>query len=446
MVLLVTFLASPVSNFLLDNQCFVTPPCVCEVLAVQCNYRALDRIPDFKVSDYHYQRLSIYLKGNNISKIENSSFENLDSINASALVLDLSQNRISDIAIGAFAGVEAKVQEIDVENNDLTTIPEAFGKLLLLESLKIRGNPIRTLATPVTFILSRTVSTLALSLNLFQTWPRELHYFRLLSKLSIDGYQLSRLPLNAMEGFETTLTSLDITHSKLDRIPSVVCHLKKLRHLSYTSNPDTADPIFEHCSQLITSVYFLSIQDNNISHFPDILKTFVNLDYFDISENRISTIDSSLIPANSVTHLNLSTNYFNRVPSAVNSFPELKSLYLTGNHITSIEDYDLVNLTHLTVLQLGDNPIEYVSDNAFVRTPLFKVLNLENTALNVIPRAVTTLTDINRFDIEGTPIDCSCKMDYMKVWSSNASHVHGTCEGTGESLADFITNVLPLCP
>lgn len=274
-----------------------------------------------------------------------------------------------------------------------------------------------------------------------------MHYFRLLSKLTIDGLQLQRLPLDALRGMERTLVSLDITSSTLDRIPSVVCHLLKLRHLTYKSNPDTKSPVLEPCSQSITSLRFLDLSTNNLTRFPNVFKTFVSLLFLDVRNNHLQTISTDLIPQNNVlTHLDLSSNLFNRVPIAVNQFTALQVLFFAENRITSLEKFDFMNLTDLRELQMQNNPIEYISRVAFQNNIMLRRLNLANTHIDVIPYAVTLLPKPIHVDVENVPIQCTCQMDYLMSWANNASRIYGTCEGTKETLSSFITSFLPLCP
>ncbi|XP_045176388.1 slit homolog 3 protein-like [Mercenaria mercenaria] len=439
------------SAFVLDtvsnDQCLAPPPCYCKASSVVCDGSGLSTVPDFKISDREYPRLLVNLNYNNIREIDNTSFTNLYTTNASELTIYLSNNDLSTISDSAFSMVTSMITYLNLKNNNLSEIPNVLGTLPNLENLDLRGNPIRSMAVPVTFAISKSIKSLSISLNLFSSWPKELHYFRLLSRLVVDGFQEKRFPLNALTGIETTLTSLEISNSRLDRIPSVVCHLPHLRRLSYTSNPETKSPIFEPCNRNVTSLVFLSVKGNNLTHFPDVFNTFVSLDYLDVGDNQIRTIDTDLIPLdNSLTHLNLSYNHLNRIPTAVNRFAALKSLYIAGNRITSLEDNDLSNLTHMSVFQLENNPLEYISNNAFKNIQSLAILNLESTNLDVIPKALTSLASINRLSLEGTPIQCTCKMDYLKSWANNSSRIYGTCEGTMESLSSFITTYLPLCP
>lgn len=446
----VLLLAVPCSGFLFDNavnyECLAPPPCKCSGAIIDCTNTGLNSVPDFKMSDRELPRLILLLNNNFIKEIDNTSFVNLDSTNASIITINLSNNHIMEITESSFDTIAPLVYSLNFQNNNMTEVPNALQTLSNLETLDLRRNPIRSLASPATFTLSKSLKNLAISLNLFSKWPAELRYFRQLSKLTLDGFQQQRFPLNAMTGIESTLTSLDISNTRLDRIPSAVCHLPHLRRLTYTSNPETKTPIFEPCNQNISSLYFVSLKANNLTHFPDIFSTFVALDYLDLADNEIRTIDANVIPIdNSLTHLNLSNNHLNRLPSAINRFTALKSLSVAGNRVTSLEDYDLINLTHLTVFQLDNNPLEYISDNAFQSIRMFDVLNLDNTKVNTIPKAVVSLAGINRLNIDDTPIQCTCKMDYLKSWKNNASRIHGTCEGTRETLTSFISTYLPLC-
>lgn len=391
--------------------------------------------------------LSLYLNNNDISTIDAGDFVDLQVSNSTSYAVYLSDNDISVIDEDAFEGIEGGITLLDLDNNNLTTVPNALRKLTSLFELYLRNNPLKSLATSAILPLSRTIASLGISLDLFNEWPKELHYFRVLSKLYIDGFMEPRLPLNALSGIENTLTVLEITRSGLDRIPSAICHLNNLRHLSYMSNPRTVTPIFEPCSHDITSVSYLSMRNNSLHTFPDVFSSFVALGFLDISENFIRTIDSSLIPSKQpLTHLDLSSNRFHRIPSALTRLTDLRSLYLSKNDITSIEDFDLVNITNLRGLTLADNPLEYISSNAFQSQNMFGSLNFSNTELDDIPRAIMTLNMVRTLDLEGAPLDCTCNMAYMENTTVTIDTILGTCAGTGENITYFRQTFLPYCP
>ncbi|XP_052800947.1 leucine-rich repeat and death domain-containing protein 1-like [Mya arenaria] len=438
-----------VPAFLLDPlTCLVPAPCRCAPEEVRCSNLGIHTSPNFTAAQmFASSDVRIYLNNNLITDILDDSFSSLATSNATHFEFYLNDNQISSIEENAFSGIESEVHTIDLTNNSLTSLSSVLGKLTNLQTLLLKDNPIQSLASSAIFPLSRTVSELSFSLDNFQNWPNELHFFRKLSKLYIDGWQKSSLPLSSFDGVEGTITWLEITRSRLDRIPAAVCHLNSIRHLEYVSNYDTKAPIFEPCNHNLSTVHYLSLRDNNLQYFPDVLSSFTSLGFLDVSGNNIRVIESDMIPAGSpLTHVNLSGNALQRVPSAINALTNLRSLFLDNNRITSIERFDLLNLSLLRSLDLSNNPLEYISPGTFSSQTDFDVLNLQHTKLATIPPAVTSLSYINRLELQGTPVQCSCQMSYLRGWGLNASAIFGTCEGTGEDVNDFITNFLPYCP
>lgn len=310
--------------------------------------------------------------------------------------------------------------------------------------MNIKQNPLTILAAPALPSLSRSLTTLYLSMVFFTEWPSEFHYFRL-ADLRFDRYQLPRLPVDAFSGgLEATLETLEISKSKLDRIPSAVCHLNVLQTLRYISNPNTTSPIFEPCDHAMSSVRTMSLHNNSLHTFPDVLNTFTTITELDVSTNFIRTIDAGLIQnGHPLTSIDLNENEFRRIPSALRHFQGLQVISIQRNEITSIGDFDLFNLTSLNSLYVGYNPLEYVSDEAFRSQRDFYSLGLSHTNLHDIPRAVNSVTHITDLYLAGSPIVCSCGMSYIS--NVTIDRISGSCTGSEEDLTYFVRSVLPLC-
>lgn len=375
------------------------------------------------------------------------SFARLQANNFTSYAIYLSNNNIFAIYLYAFDGIEGGVTILDLDNNKLRTLPNVLRKLTSLSTLYLRQNPLISLASPAILPISRSVRSLAISLDLFSEWPEELHYFRLLSELYVDGYKQQSLPLNALSGMENTLTVLELTRSAMDRIPSAICHLNGLRNLSFTSNPLTNTPIFEPCRESRSSVIYLSLRNNSLHNFPSVFSSFNALEILDVSENFIRTIDSSVIPEkHPLEYLDLSSNQFYRIPLAVTYLKELYFLDLSYNQITSIEDFDFVDMTNLRTLLITNNPLEYVSTDAFQSQAAFDLLNFSNTDLVDIPRAVLSLSSVQNLDLQGAPLDCTCNMFYFDNSTVHVGTLTGTCAGTGENITYFRQQFLLYCP
>lgn len=434
------------SLLLEDNICIAETPCTCIANVVNCHGLSLKGVPSFVEIPGHTESvLYIYLYSNSITQITANSFHQL--VNVTDVRISLQNNEVTIIDNDAFAGIAQVTTYLDLERNNLMIIPEAFGKLTNLQYLYLRQNPLISLATPALPSLSRTLRMFTISMDHFSDWPPEFQYFQRLSQLYVDGYQQTHFPLDAFSGLlQDSLIELELSWTKLDRIPQAVCHLRNLQSLRYISNPRTTYPMFESCSRDMTSLKTLVLRNNTLDYFPELFESFVNLTAVDLSENNIRTIDSKNIPHGlPLQSLFLYKNKIPRIPSAINRFEKLQYLNLHHNDITSIEDTDLHDLPNLRFLYMQKNPLEYVLDNAFKIQSSFTDLYFSFTNLDKIPKAIAHLTEVHLLDFRGTPIDCSCDMSYLKDSTVTFDTLLGTCMGTGENLTYYLESYLPLC-
>ena len=130
------------------------------------------------------------------------------------------------------------------------------------------------------------------------------------------------------------------------------------------------------------------------------------------------------------------------VPGAVNKFPYLQQCQLVGNKIRSIERHSIENLRYLTTLFLNDNPIVFISRDAFRNVPSLTHLGLTNTQLTAVPPLIETLPSLRIVYLRDSPITCTC--EFPRVTSQLT--IGGFCDVTYESISDFIRTTLPQCP
>jgi len=85
------------------------------------------------------------------------------------------------------------------------------------------------------------------------------------------------------------------------------------------------------------AVLHLNLKKKNLNEFPTAVYSFKNLEILDLSGNEIVVI-----------------------PEGINkAVPKLRELYLNSNNLKSI-GYEIVSLTHLEVLHILNNPIEFI--------------------------------------------------------------------------------------
>ena len=435
--------------FLLTERCDVPPPCTCTANEIHCDNKQLSTVPTFSLFGEHYDSFSIHLSNNQLTTIPDDAFYNFSSINATNITMYLGNNRISQVDINAFSGIGHAVTYLDLHNNNLTHIPLALSNLTGLETLHLQENPLITLDARVMIKLGRSLETLFISFDNFSTFPTELHFLNQLSTLKIYNIPFTRLNTNAFHGLESSLTSLTIVTTKLEKIPAAICHLIKLKELTVDDSPNLkqGSSIFEECSHSMKSVTSLTLNSNHLKYFPKIFSLFPNLETLNLNNNYLQAIESDAIQCNaSLKILYLASNNFVRIPASVNKLSNLTVLNIWNNKIQSVEDYDVFLLHQLSEIAVSNNPLSYVSPNAFKYNPLLTKVDFTNTELDHIPRAIIRLSKLSTFFMSGRPIACSCsEMSYLKSWNVTLISTTPTCS-TGESIKSYIMSILPYCP
>jgi Leucine-rich repeat (LRR) protein len=404
-----------------------------------------------KQTNIHVNKLYLFFHVNSFTVIPNNAFETLSFVNASDVYLILSHNYISSIENGAFDGIENVTTELDLNSNNLMTIPFAISKLVNLKTLKIQKNPLRSLDSSVMAHIGQSLTFFSIDLNRFSKMPRELRYLRVLQSLRLNHIPFSHMDMNAFQGVDHTLKTLYLEYSKLEKMPLSICRLRHLTSLSFLYNRylnENKSSILMPYGCKLPFVTTLSFHSNSLHMFPDIFAIFPSLTYLHMLGNNLQYINYEKIPFDSnLTTLLLSNNLFDRVPYALNRLKMLRSLSLGGNNIKTIDTPDLVGLHSLTDLDISSNPIMFIAPDAFKHNVNLRYLSLYNTHLKHIPVAVTTLTKLFDIDLYRMSIECTCDMSYLKHWNVAAIYrFDGTCAFSSEGIKYFIMHSLQSCP
>ncbi|XP_060607814.1 leucine-rich repeat-containing G-protein coupled receptor 4-like, partial [Ruditapes philippinarum] len=447
-------LVSCCDSFLLGDSCLAPAPCTCSgsgssYAYIHCESKSLNATPHFQKADRHVSTLTVYLYSNQLTTIPNYAFQNLSAVNATKIDFSLNNNKISSIDRYAFRGVENITTILRLQNNNLTSIPAALYNHPALKELYIQDNPIKALGFSTQSQIENTLEVLNIDLNEFASWPDELSSFKELKSLTLNNLNFQHINSEAFQRFENSLTSLDMQHaSYFDKVPNVVCHLLNLQTLTikYFSKLDkNTTSLFDHCTRRLSKLTSLNLDNNKLTHFPDVFHIFPTVTSLYLYVNNLEIIESEIIPSNTIlTHIDLDSNRFKRIPNALNKMKRLGNLDLRRNDIVSVEDHDLSGLLSLQTLILLNNPIIYVSTNAFRNNKALSSLYLSGTNLKTIPAAVMSLPQLSYFDIP--PIPCSCEMSYLKNWNVTAVRSFNVqCSSSGTDIQSFILTSLQHC-
>lgn len=437
---------SGIASFLLD--CEAPSQCSCVGVAIQCDNRRLPRIPAFSMTT-HQSMVYLHLYQNRILVVPEDSFR---GINADKLYIDLSENNMRDIHPMAFESVQDNVTILILKNNLLTTLPEAVANLSKLVYLDIHDNPIQTFDSHAMTHLGEHLEVFYVGSSALRTWPTAFGLLRRLNAFHLIDAAMTDLPANAFKGFATTLVNFEINNCNFTRVPYAVCDLRRIQNFNLINNGnfDTGD-IFPACNNPLSSVTAVTINNNQLTSFPDVFPLFPSVTTLSVSTNpQLNSMDNLTVPDNNVlTSLILTGNNFMEVPIPIGSLTQLKTVDLRLNNITELYSHEMDRLTHLTHLTLSNNPLAIIEDRVFPRHSSLYQLSLDNTKLTTIPRAILNLEDLHTLDFRNNDLNCSCaKIGWLKNWAQiHILRINGVCGNPhfGEPILTFILLELPNC-
>ena len=449
MVVVFASLIGTTTSFIFNTKCVAPSPCTCSSNDINCYNKRLSQVPVFSKHNEQYSTISLQLQSNQLTSIPAYAFQNLSAVNASRVDIYLQDNNIVNIESHAFSGIEHAVTYLNLANNNLTHLPLALEGLSSLRNLYLLGNPLANLDVTVLANISSKLNTLTLSIAKFSSFPPELKVLTKLSSLTIDNIQFLFVHSTVFQAFETSLTSLEMSHASFESIPAAVCRLKSLTTFISNYSPNLGKynaSIFDECPHRITTVTYLTLQNDQLTVFPKLASVFPHLHSLDLRYNLLSFIEStSFSGLTSLTTLYLSANKFTSVPSAIDRAKNLQSLYINNNQIHNVEDFDFQRLHKLYYIDLYYNPLVYLSPYAFSHNPLLQQVDLTGTKLGHIPRALLGLKHLSTIWLSGQPISCSCHaMSYLKTWNVSSMSISATCS-SGKPVKTFLISDLPKC-
>ena len=256
--------------------------------------------------------MTLELDNNQLTTIPAYVFKNLSAVNPTSIYLYLDNNHISNIEMHAFGGVENLITELSMENNNITHLPRALTELSSLHLLDILRNPLVKLDASVLANFGSSLEYLFIPVDRLSTLSNELHFLTVLSQLTMHGISSPKLDSTVFQGFENSLTSLDMSYAYFERIPTAVCTLKSLKSFTSNHSPNLGtynSSIFGECNHTMTSVTSLSLQYDQLATIPKLGRIFPRLDILRLQNNVLHFIEnSSLIGMTSLTELNLGNN------------------------------------------------------------------------------------------------------------------------------------------
>ena len=288
-------------------------------------------------------------------------------------------------------------------------------------------------------------------------WPRTLYHFQQLNELHISGMSeaISYIPPGQFASFENTLEKLTIGNTRLLQIPHDIGKLKHLKELYIRHNA-----ILHGNDILVQNVFtdigdtleFLALENDNLTRSPEGFELLVKMENLSLAGNPLQYLTDEFFDSLRIIPLRiliLRNCSLSRPPGALSRLRSLEELDLSDNNIRILERGDIANIPNLASISLSGNPISYITRTAFFALPSFAYLDLRNTRLTDIPKAILNLYSVETIDFTNSPIDCTCDMYWIKRWTTRLGTeilFKGNCETVDYPVQGYIDMRLPQCP
>uniref|UniRef100_A0A452VH19 Leucine rich repeats and immunoglobulin like domains 1 n=1 Tax=Ursus maritimus TaxID=29073 RepID=A0A452VH19_URSMA len=268
---------------------------------------------------------------------------------------NLSYNKLSEIDPAGFEDL-LNLQEVYLNNNELTAVPSLGAAASHVVSLFLQHNKIRSVeGSQLQAYLALEVLDLS-SNNITEIrntcFPHGLH----LKELNLASNRIGTLESGAFDGLSRSLVMLRLSKNRITQLPMKAFKLPRLTQLDLNRNRIR---VIEGLTfQGLDSLEVLKLQRNNISKLTD--GAFWGL-------SRIHVL------GNSITRISREGWGF---------CPKLHELVLSFNNLTRLDEESLADLSSLSTLRLSHNSISHIAEGAFRGLKHLRVLDLDHNEIS----------------------------------------------------------------
>ena len=427
-----------------DWPCLFAKPCTCDYVgkSVDCTNNGLSEIPAF--INYIGGNWYMDFSNNNLTSLPVAAFQNI-----SLWTLKLSNNLLTSIADGALKGSEDTLSSLYLDNNLFTHIPTEIGKLKLFD-IHLENNPILAFSPEVLSNISRRLNEISFGSRELIVWPSAIERLANLSTVTIVGSAFETIPDDAFNSLPN-IFELTIKSTNLKSLPISLQKDTRLFILELDDNQNlAADGLRPEGFRNLKKLRQFYISNGNMDSLPPIFNDMSVLALFRISNTPIKHIGDDVFPKNFSQIFNefdCDNCSFLNIPLSLSKTETLSTISLTNNNISYINDTDFIDAKKLFRLQLSGNPLESVSDNAFMHTPSLLTIDLDHTEMATIPKALQNAPNIGSVDLSDSKVVCTCSnLEWIRYWTkAKTIEFYGSCYNIRMTIADYVKNEVPQC-
>ncbi|ADY55784.1 cell wall binding repeat 2-containing protein [Syntrophobotulus glycolicus DSM 8271] len=249
----------------------------------------------------------------------------------------------------AFPSLEGltKLTTLTIQNN--TKLAGSLPNLAncqALTKLTITSTPGLTVPQAITEV---PLTNLQMDYNNLTSIPDYIGQIETLTTLNLSSNSLTELP--DLSGL-TLLTGLTLTTNRFTDIPSTVAQLTSLKNLNLGKNPISLVQTDLNGLQALTS---LDLSGCGLTEFPGDIPKLANLTTLYLQNNKLTALEGSMTGLSKLATLRIDNNRFDTLPMEIKALGALSTFYASGNYLTEIEDENFfAGFPKLTTVQLGN--------------------------------------------------------------------------------------------
>ncbi|XP_054718797.1 toll-like receptor Tollo [Uloborus diversus] len=352
-------------------------PCPVHVQHLDLTNNRLKVLSDRGFSALRHLR-TLYLQNNRISRAEDTALFGLGKLQ----ILDISDNQLIALPPGFFKSSEL-LSELYLQNNTMSVLPPGlFSGLQKMLVLDLSHNALTSQwMNSDTFADMTRLVVLDLSYNKFS--HLESATFRSQYSLQILQLHHNELISIADNAFSSlyNLQTLVLSHNNLTYIDALTFNgLQMLNVISLDFNSIQA--IHSEALKNCTNLFELNLNVNKLIEVPKTIKFLQQLRSLDISNNRISVINNA----------------------SYQGLRHLYSLRLAGNSIGNLSKGVFLDLPSIRILNLADNNVQAIEQGTFDEVPELHALRLDSNIISDINSLFINLHDLLMLNISANRI------------------------------------------
>eukprot|EP00435_Cladocopium_sp_Y103_P056072 s735_g18.t2 len=387
-------------NFL-SNLTAGTFPSSLELLNLSFNF--LEDLPPLAFAA-NLQLRWLHLRSAGLQKLQQDCFLNLTALQG----LDLASNALLNVDAETFEDLE-QLRFLDLSQNLLKRMqPETFGAMETLEWLDLAQNRLEAMTGGSSFGAQLAV----LNLNASH-----------LLNLDLSFNPLGWLPAGVFQGLESSLETLDLSHTNLTRpeattmpleLPGLVLlnlsgnGLEELQPMDFSglSSLETLDlsrNALGNGSMECGNLRFLSLAGNFFKEAPNL--EGLQLELLDLQRNGLGNVSG--LEGAEIQELLLQENHLTGNVEKLILGSSLRALNLARNRLQSVSlsSEEVAEGSNLEVLDLSENDLVEMEDAFFSSFGHLKVLNLSQNKLQRLTFPPGSLPELQILEVVGNRLE-----------------------------------------